>query len=48
MWLLVLTFGSPNLRNFPPLNAEKIKNITVYMLTMIPDDIYQEIVSHAK
>jgi hypothetical protein len=41
---------SPNklLRSFPALNAEQIKRTTLAIISMIPDDIYEEIVIHAR
>jgi hypothetical protein len=45
-----LPFDSPNklLRSFPALNAEQIKRTTLAIINMIPDDIYEEIVVHAR
>ncbi|PBP22678.1 mitotic check point protein [Diplocarpon rosae] len=44
--------GSPSptkiLRSFPPLKAETIKEVTLTLIKKIPDDVYAEIVSHAK
>lgn len=41
---------SPNklLRSFPALQADQIKNLAVNILRKIPDDVYAEIISHAK
>jgi cell cycle arrest protein BUB2 len=41
---------SPNklLRSFPALNAEQIKNLTVAIIQKLPEDVYAEIVDHAK
>lgn len=36
------------LRNFPPLQAEMIKEVTLSLIKKIPDDVYAEIVAHAK
>jgi cell cycle arrest protein BUB2 len=36
------------LRSFPPLQAEMIKEVTLTLIKKIPDDVYAEIVSHAK
>jgi cell cycle arrest protein BUB2 len=36
------------LRSFPPLQAEIIKEVTLTLIKKIPDDVYAEIVSHAK
>lgn len=46
----VLTLTSPTkiLRSFPPLEAETIKELTLTLIKKIPDDVYAEIVSHAK
>ena len=46
-----LTFGaSPNklLRSFPALQADQIKGMTLTIIKMIPDDVYTEIVAHAR
>ena len=41
---------SPNklLRSFPALQADLIKRTTLTVIRMIPDDVYAEIVAHAK
>lgn len=41
---------SPNklLRSFPALQADLIKRTTLTVIRMIPDDVYAEIVVHAK
>lgn len=41
---------SPNkiLRSFPPLDAKEIIALTVLLVQKIPDDLYAEMVSHAK
>ncbi|TPX11232.1 uncharacterized protein E0L32_001050 [Thyridium curvatum] len=46
----ILTSPSPNklLRSFPALQADQIKNLAVNILRKIPDDVYAEIISHAK
>lgn len=46
----VLTSHSPNqiLRNLPGLNARKIIDVAVSFSGQIPEDMYAEIVSHAK
>ncbi|RQM06973.1 hypothetical protein DH86_00000110, partial [Scytalidium sp. 3C] len=46
----ILSSPSPTkvLRSFPPLQAETIKQVTLTLIKMIPDDIYAEIVAHAK
>jgi cell cycle arrest protein BUB2 len=46
----LLTIQSPNklLRSFPPLDAEKIISLTVSFVRKIPDDLYAELVHHAK
>ncbi|KAE8452138.1 hypothetical protein EG329_001605 [Mollisiaceae sp. DMI_Dod_QoI] len=36
------------LRSFPPLQAEMIKEVTLTLIKKIPDDVYAEIVAHAK
>jgi cell cycle arrest protein BUB2 len=45
-----LTSSSPTkiLRSFPPLQAEIIKEVTLTLIKKIPDDVYAEIVMHAK
>ncbi|CZR50748.1 related to cell cycle arrest protein BUB2 [Phialocephala subalpina] len=46
----ILSSPSPTkiLRNFPPLQAEMIKEVTLSLIKKIPDDVYAEIVAHAK
>ncbi|RFU25034.1 hypothetical protein B7463_g11304, partial [Scytalidium lignicola] len=46
----ILSSPSPTkvLRSFPPLQAETIKQLTLTLIKKIPDDIYAEIVVHAK
>lgn len=46
----ILSSPSPTkiLRSFPPLQAETIKEVTLTLIKKIPDDVYAEIVSHAK
>lgn len=46
----LLTPRSPTkiLRSFPPLQAETIKEVTLTLIKKIPDDVYAEIVVHAK
>jgi cell cycle arrest protein BUB2 len=41
---------SPNklLRSFPPLQAKDIIALTVLLVRKIPDDVYAEMVNHAK
>ena len=36
------------LRSFPPLQAAKIKMIAISLVKKLPDDVYDEIVGHAK
>lgn len=36
------------LRSLPPLQADTIKEVTLTIIKKIPDDVYAEIVSHAK
>ena len=36
------------LRSFPPLQAETIKAVALSLIKKIPDDVYAEIVAHAK
>ena len=36
------------LRSFPPLQAVKIKFLAISLVPRIPDDVYDEIVRHAK
>lgn len=45
-----LTFvTSPNklLRSFPQLNADLVKSVTISIIKKIPDDVYEEIATHA-
>ncbi|CAL3962186.1 unnamed protein product [Diplocarpon coronariae] len=46
----ILSSPSPTkiLRSFPPLKAETIKEVTLTLIKKIPDDVYAEILSHAK
>ncbi|KAJ5807892.1 hypothetical protein N7474_009161 [Penicillium riverlandense] len=46
----LLESPSPNkiLRSFPPLDAKEIIALTVLLVQKIPDDLYAEMVSHAK
>jgi cell cycle arrest protein BUB2 len=41
---------SPNklLRSFPPLEADKVISLTVSFVRKIPDELYGELVDHAK
>jgi cell cycle arrest protein BUB2 len=43
-------FRSPTkiLRSFPPLQAEMIKEVTLTLIKKVPDDVYADIVAHAK
>ena len=43
-------FSSPTkiLRSFPPLVAETVIEVTLSIVKKIPDDVFAEIVSHAK
>lgn len=45
---ILVTSPTKVLRSFPPLQAETIKQVTLTLIKMIPDDIYAEIVAHAK
>jgi cell cycle arrest protein BUB2 len=36
------------LRSFPPLQADMVKEVTLTLIKKIPDDVYAEIVDHAK
>jgi len=36
------------LRSFPPLRAEIIKEVTLTLIKKVPDDVYSEIVTHAR
>ncbi|KAK4449304.1 mitotic check point protein BUB2 [Podospora aff. communis PSN243] len=46
----IMESPSPNklLRSFPALQAEQIKGTTLTIVRMIPDDVYAEIVAHAR
>jgi cell cycle arrest protein BUB2 len=46
----LITTASPNklLRSFPALQADQIKRTTLAIIKMIPDDVYAEIVAHAR
>ncbi|KAK0657481.1 rab-GTPase-TBC domain-containing protein [Cercophora newfieldiana] len=46
----IMESASPNklLRSFPALQAEQIKGTTLTIVKMIPDDVYAEIVAHAR
>ncbi|KAG0650873.1 Cell division control 16 [Hyphodiscus hymeniophilus] len=46
----ILNSPSPTkiLRSFPPIQAEMVKEVTLTLVKKIPDDVYSEIVSHAK
>ncbi|RDW84991.1 hypothetical protein BP6252_02581 [Coleophoma cylindrospora] len=46
----ILNSPSPTkiLRSFPPLQADIVKEVTLTLVKKIPDDIYAEIVIHAK
>ncbi|KAL1956853.1 hypothetical protein VTO42DRAFT_6701 [Malbranchea cinnamomea] len=46
----ILASSSPNkiLRSLPPLNAKEIIALTVLIVRKIPDDLYEELVVHAK
>ncbi|KAK6604387.1 mitotic check point protein [Botrytis cinerea] len=46
----IMSSPSPTkiLRSFPPLQADTIKEVTLTIIKKIPDDVYAEIVSHAK
>lgn len=41
---------SPNkiLRSFPPLDAKEIIALTVLIVRKIPEDLYAEMITHAK
>lgn len=47
---VLLTMDSPNklLRSFPPLEADKVISLTVSFVRKIPEDLYGELVDHAK
>ncbi|KAJ2896624.1 hypothetical protein MKZ38_005382 [Zalerion maritima] len=46
----IINSPTPNkvLRSFPSLHADQIKRTTLAIIKMIPDDVYAEIVAHAK
>ncbi|KAK4153390.1 rab-GTPase-TBC domain-containing protein [Chaetomidium leptoderma] len=46
----IMESPSPNklLRSFPALQADQIKRTTLAIIRMIPDDVYAEIVAHAR
>ncbi|KAK4987948.1 CDC16 protein [Elasticomyces elasticus] len=46
----ILGSPSPNqfLRSLPPLQAAKIKGLAISFVRKLPDDLYEQIVSHAK
>ncbi|QKX53305.1 uncharacterized protein TRUGW13939_00383 [Talaromyces rugulosus] len=46
----IMQSESPNklLRSFPPLEADKIISLTVSFVRKIPDDVYGDLVDHAK
>lgn len=46
----MLIGDSPNkiLRSLPPLDAKEIIALTVYLVQKIPDDLYTEMINHAK
>ncbi|KAH8700660.1 putative mitotic check point protein [Talaromyces proteolyticus] len=46
----IMQSDSPNklLRSFPPLEADKIISLTVSFIQKIPDDLYGDLVDHAK
>ena len=48
--LRILIFFSPNkiLRSFPPLDAKEIIALTVLIVRKIPEDLYAEMITHAK
>lgn len=48
--LLIRTLNSPTkvLRSFPPLEAEQIIKLTLVVVQKIPDDVYAELVNHAR
>ncbi|KAL7929026.1 TBC domain-containing protein [Trichoderma chlorosporum] len=45
----ILQSQSPNklLRSFPQLNADLVKSVTISIIKKIPDDVYEEIATHA-
>ncbi|KAH0526096.1 hypothetical protein TsFJ059_009470 [Trichoderma semiorbis] len=45
----ILQSQSPNklLRSFPQLNADLVKSVTISIIKKIPDDLYEEIATHA-
>ncbi|KAH8844945.1 hypothetical protein MCOR27_008249 [Pyricularia oryzae] len=46
----IMASPSPNklLRSFPTLQADKIKTLTLFIAKNIPDDVYAEIINHAR
>jgi cell cycle arrest protein BUB2 len=47
--MLIQTFSPMKLlRPFPPLDAEQIIKLTLFVVQKIPEDIYDELVNHAK
>ncbi|KAI9727589.1 MAG: hypothetical protein M1834_008028 [Cirrosporium novae-zelandiae] len=46
----IFSSASPTnlLRSFPPLNTKKIKDLTVSLVQKIPNELYAELVNHAK
>jgi cell cycle arrest protein BUB2 len=36
------------LRSFPPLQAAKIKGLAIALLRKIPENVYEELVVHAR
>ena len=46
--LLMIHSPTKILRSFPPLQAETVKEVTLTLIKKIPNDVYAEIVSHAK
>ncbi|KAL7788217.1 rab-GTPase-TBC domain-containing protein [Trichoderma ceciliae] len=45
----ILQSQSPNklLRSFPQINADLVKSVTISIIKKIPDDVYEEIATHA-
>jgi cell cycle arrest protein BUB2 len=50
LFLTLSDSHSPNqiLRNLPGLNAQKIISVAMSFVCKIPEDMYAEIISHAK
>lgn len=48
--LMMCSYRSPNkiLRSFPPLDAKEIIALTVLIVRRIPDELYAELIDHAK